>query len=133
MSALKRNQERNIRRLLNTYPIVLILGVWQCGKSTLAKMLCPDWKYYDLENSRDHSYITSDIDFFLRENSEGVIIDEAQELPELFKNLRGAVDKDPDRGGRFILTGSSSPELINNDSEVKMLADNIIQIPVGLI
>lgn len=117
MSALIRNQLQNINRLLDSFPVVLVLGVRQCGKSTLAKMARPDWKYFDLENSKDSAYITRDVDFFLKENASKIIIDEAQEFPELFKNIRGAVDQSPELMNRFILTGSSSPELIEMASD----------------
>ena len=117
MSFLRRNQEKEIHRLLEVFPVVLILGVRQCGKSTIAKMVRPEWKYFDLENTRDYDYITSDIGFFLKENSRQVIIDEAQELPELFRNLRGVIDSDRKSNNRYILTGSSSPELISHVSD----------------
>jgi predicted AAA+ superfamily ATPase len=117
MSLIKRNQSDNINRLLASFPVVLVLGVRQCGKSTLTKMVRPDWKYFDLENSRDYDYISGDIDFFLRENDRHIIIDEAQELPELFRNLRGAIDSDRTCNNRFLLTGSSSPALIKQAGE----------------
>lgn len=128
MSALERNQIHNINRLLHMFPVVLILGVRQCGKSTLSKEARPDWKYYDLENSKDFEYISADIDFFFKENSEHLIIDEAQELPNLFKNLRGIIDVNPDLPNRFILTGSSSPELIKIASDTLAGRVGIIEL-----
>jgi len=131
MSALKRNQQKNINRLLESFPVVLILGVRQCGKSTLSKELRPDWKYFDLENSRDFDFIDSDIQFFLNENSSSIIIDEAQELPKLFRNLRGLIDKKPQQCNRFLLTGSSSPELIKLASD--SLAGRIGIVELGTL
>jgi len=117
MALLDRNQIQKTNRFLDSFPVVLILGVRQCGKSTLAKMVKPDWKYFDLENSRDFDYISSDIDFFFKENSNQIIIDEAQELPGLLKNLRGVIDAKREQNKRFILTGSSSPELMEHVSD----------------
>ena len=102
MSLIKRNHTEIINRLFEIFPAVLVLGVRQCGKFTLAKMVRPEWKYFDLENSKDYDYISSDIDFFLRENKEHHIIDEAQELPSLFKNLRGAIDSERNQNNRFL-------------------------------
>lgn len=113
MSAKKRNIEQNINQLLNFFPVVLILGVRQCGKTTLAKEIRKSWKYFDLENGSDFDFISNDLEFFFTEYPEQVIIDEAQDLPVLFKHLRGVIDKDRARKNRFILTGSSSPELIH--------------------
>ncbi len=117
MSDQKRNILRKIDDQLGYFPVVIILGVRQCGKTTLAKMLKPDWRYLDLERSRDYDLITDDFDFFIKENPHSIIIDEAQRFPELFQELRGVIDKDRKIKGRFLLTGSSSVELMKNVSE----------------
>ena len=93
MSEVKRNQILNIEKGLQHFPAVLILGVRQCGKSTVARQARPRWKYFDLENTKDYDFISSDIDFFFKQSPQEIIIDEAQELPVLFKNLRGIIDK----------------------------------------
>jgi predicted AAA+ superfamily ATPase len=46
-----------------------------------------------------------------------VVIDEAQQAPRVFSRLRGAIDADRKRNGRFLLLGSVSPELMKNVSE----------------
>ncbi|HKK17981.1 MAG TPA: DUF4143 domain-containing protein, partial [Opitutales bacterium] len=46
-----------------------------------------------------------------------IIIDEAQESPDIFKRLRGTIDKDRKRNGRYLLLGSVSPSLIAGVSE----------------
>ena len=45
------------------------------------------------------------------------IIDEAQEAPEVFKRLRGTIDADRKRNGRYLLLGSVSPRLISGVAE----------------
>lgn len=117
MSDLKRNLDRNINQLLSFFPVVLIVGARQVGKTTLAKSSRQSWKYYDLENGNDYDYISRDFDFFFRENPNHVIIDEAQELPRLFKELRGIIDANRSQKGRFILTGSSSSNLLSEASD----------------
>ena len=117
MDVLKRNLEQRIQHLHANFPIVVILGVRQCGKSTLARIIGTDWKYYDLENLSHFDLIKNDPVLFFRENNEKVIIDEAQVFPELFSTLRGVVDEDRNNNGRFILTGSSSFELMRDVSE----------------
>ena len=71
------------------FPVVAVIGPRQCGKSTLAKQLRPDWKYYDLESPDDYQLITQDPVAFFSINNHNVIIDEAQQYPDLFKVLRG--------------------------------------------
>ncbi len=108
----KRVIEKKIERLLVMFPVVAIVGSRQCGKSTLVKQLRPDWKYYDLESPDDYQLISSDPIAFFALNTENVIIDEAQQYPDLFSVLRGVIDSDRNKKGRFILTGSSSPDIV---------------------
>jgi len=117
MTGLKRNLEAKVNSLLNYFPVVIILGVRQCGKTTLAQMLRPEWRYFDLERGRDYDFITRDLEFFIKEHPHSIIIDEAQRYPSLFQELRGIVDRDRKRKNRFLLTGSSSLDLIKNVSE----------------
>jgi predicted AAA+ superfamily ATPase len=114
---LARNLAGKLTAYLNMFPVVVLLGPRQCGKTTLSRMVCHDWDYFDLENGDDFDLITRDYSFFFSKHPDSVIIDEAQVSPELFKELRGAIDRDRNRKGRFILTGSSSPELKNSISE----------------
>jgi len=117
MTDLKRNLETKINNLLGYFPVVIILGARQCGKTTLAKMLRPDWQYFDLERSRDFDFVTRDFEFFIKEHPHSIIIDEAQRYPALFQELRSVVDRDRKYKNRFFLTGSSSLDLVKNVSE----------------
>ena len=117
MTGLKRHCETKIKLLLKQFPTVILLGVRQCGKTHLSKSLCPKWKYFDLENSKDRNFITRDFDFFFQEYPKHLILDEAQETPELFKNLRGVIDQNRKQNNRFLITGSSSTELITQASD----------------
>lgn len=113
----KRFLAHKIEKLMGMFPVVAVIGARQCGKSTLVKALYPDWKYYDLERPDDYQLISSDpLGFFSRQR-EKTIIDEAQQFPELFKILRGVIDQDRKACGRFLLTGSSSPEIVRGLSE----------------
>jgi predicted AAA+ superfamily ATPase len=129
MTDLKRNLSDKVNQYLELFPAIVLLGVRQCGKTTLSRQLRPDWKYFDLEKSSDYDFITGDYDFFFREYPNSIIIDETQHDPQLFRELRGVIDADRKHNGRFILTGSSSPELISRITE--SLAGRIGIIEVG--
>jgi len=117
MDYIKRHCENKINRLLDSFPCVVIIGARQCGKTSISKGLRPDWKYYDLENPQTYDKIHDDLNFFFGQNPSDIIIDEAQLSGDLFRALRGVIDNDRESNGRFILTGSSSLELIKNVSE----------------
>lgn len=106
-----------VLNLLEMFPVVAIVGSRQCGKSTFVKNLKPGWKYYDLESPDDYQLISGDPVAFFAIHHTRVIIDEAQQYPEIFKTLRGVVDADRKKKGRFIITGSSSPTIVKGISE----------------
>jgi predicted AAA+ superfamily ATPase len=117
MMGYKRHLERKIRHLLTLFPAVAIVGVRQCGKTTLSREIGKGWRYMDLENDRDFSQISTDPTFFFDQYPAHIILDEAQEYSLIFKTLRGVIDRDRASKGRFIITGSSQPELIYHISE----------------
>jgi uncharacterized protein len=117
MHAVRRNLQNKIEKLLKIFPVVVILGVRQSGKTTLSKQCCSNWTYFDLENGSDFDRITGDLDFFFRQYPEKIIIDEAQRSEALFRHLRGVIDKNREMKGRFLLTGSSSFSLLRTISE----------------
>ena len=129
MTYKKRHLEAKIKKLLDYFPVVIILGARQCGKTTLAKKLKPDWQYFDLERTRDFDFVTRDFEFFIKEHAHSIIIDEAQRYPALFQELRSVVDRDRKHKNRFLLTGSSSLDLIKNVSE--SLAGRVGLIELG--
>lgn len=117
MHNLKRNLYNKINKLLEMFPVVAIIGSRQCGKTTLSKTIRPNWLYLDLEKLTDFNRVDLDPEFFFQQNSENVIIDEAQLCPSVFTSLRSVIDQNRNQKGRFIITGSSSPELLTNISE----------------
>ncbi len=129
MTGVPRNLSDKINRLLTMFPAVLITGVRQGGKTTLAHMCRPDWDYYDLENPEDYERIEPDPVFFFKQKPSQLILDEAQELPTIFKVLRGVIDADRQAKGRFIITGSSSQDMLKGASE--SLAGRIAIVELG--
>lgn len=114
MIDIKRNTDiRAIQKLLEVFPIVIILGPRQVGKTTLAKAFQPD-HHFDLENPRDIVRLANPQ--LALESLEGLImIDEAHHKPDLFPLLRYMVDNVPNQ--RYMLLGSSSSNLKNQSGE----------------
>ena len=114
---LSRHIEAQVQTLLTHFPCVVLTGVRQCGKTTLLSRLGSAWQRFDMESSADRQQVLADPDLFLRLHDDRVVIDEAQLAPALFSALRVAIDRDRSKKGRFVLTGSSSPDLVRHISE----------------
>lgn len=117
MLGMKRAYQSLLQAYLKTFPCVALLGVRQCGKTTLLRTLPANWRHFDLERRADHAVVSRDPDAFFRLNPKQVAIDEAQILPEIFPALRVAIDESRAQKGRFVITGSSSPALMRSVSE----------------
>ncbi len=118
MSILKRNISKSIDYLLNQFPCVVILGARQVGKSTLLKQILPNAPCFDLEREDYFQRINTEPELFLQEETERpLVFDEAQTSSALFKALRINIDKNRNQNGQFLLSGSSSPQLLKNISE----------------
>ncbi len=114
---MKRAAEALLASYLKDFPCVALVGARQTGKTTLLDRLPGTWRRFDLERRADHQVIARDPDAFLRLHPAGVALDEAQLLPEIFPALRVAIDEHRRERGRFVVTGSSSPELLRGLSE----------------
>lgn len=107
-----------LRALATQFPAVLILGARQVGKTTLARATFSTHAYADLETPRLRELFADDPAFQIRSRAgEGLILDEAQAVPEVFAALRGIIDDDRGRRGRFVLLGSAQPNLVRGVSE----------------
>lgn len=115
-----RHIEKQIQKTLRIFPAVAILGPRQVGKTTLAKQLGKAFSkkviYLDLENPDDAFLLQSPVAFFRDNKTCCIIIDEIQRLPSLFPVLRSMIDEHR-KPGRFIITGSASPELLLKSAE----------------
>ncbi|MDE0451328.1 MAG: ATP-binding protein [Gammaproteobacteria bacterium] len=111
---LKRTISPLIAQRLRDYPAVALVGPRQSGKTTLARQLGK--RYYDLEQESDRLRLDVQWDEVVREPGL-LVLDEAQEWPEVFARLRGEIDRDRQRAGRFLLLGSVSPALMTRVSE----------------
>ncbi len=96
-----------VLELLEKFPIVAITGPRQSGKTTLSKIIKPNYKYVNLENLSDREFAKSDPLGFLETYQNGVVIDEIQNVPSLFSYLQIVTD-DRNINGEYIITGSQN-------------------------
>ena len=110
-------------------PVTALLGPRQCGKTTLARSLSviKPVHRFDLENPGDRAVLQNPI-LVLRDLKGLVILDEIHRMPELYETLRVLVD-DPSCSLKFLVLGSSSPNIIRQVSET--LAGRIGFVDMG--
>jgi uncharacterized protein len=110
--------EAEVRESLSYNPVTAILGPRQCGKTTLARSISGTIKstLFDLEDPADFELLKSNPKQIFTGLEGLVIIDEIQRLPELFPLLRVLADE-ADSKRKYLILGSTSPDLIRNSSE----------------
>ena len=95
-------------------PAVAVLGPRQVGKTTLARIAAaarPGSVYLDLEKAADLARLADPARFLASRRDRLVVLDEVQNTPELFGELRAEIDADR-RSGRFLILGSASFRLL---------------------
>lgn len=102
---IPRKLRSKLLELAGYYPVVVVTGPRQSGKTTLCQSTFPDKAHVSLESLDTRNYAHSDPRGFLQEYRAGAVIDEIQQVPELLSYLQSEVDSEPE-AGRFILTGS---------------------------
>jgi uncharacterized protein len=118
-----------VSRELSRFPVVLLLGPRQCGKTTLAREIAEEQeaRYFDLEDP-ECPLRPETASLALRPLTGLVVIDEFQRMPQLFNLLRVLADRRP-LPARFLILGSASPELVKGVSE--SLAGRVAFVPMG--
>ncbi len=105
-----------IQQMAAKMPVISITGPRQSGKTTLARHCFPDYTYVNLESPETRLFATEDPKAFLRQHKTGLIIDEAQRVPELFSYLQVISDASG-KPGEYILTGSQNFMLLRSISQ----------------
>lgn len=113
---IRREIETEVKSLAKQYPVVMITGPRQSGKTTLAKLCFPEKKYINFEDPGLLNAAADDPNGFINNLKEGAILDEIQRVPELLSSLQVEADR-LKKKGRFILTGSNQFSLMQNVSQ----------------
>lgn len=95
------------------YPILVLLGPRQSGKTHFLKAQFNNYRYVNLENTDNRNFALLDPNNFLKEYDRFVIFDEIQRIPELFSYIQTKVDEDRIMG-QYILSGSQNFHLMQN-------------------
>ena len=105
--------------LLGEYPVVALLGARQVGKTTLARSVLAESSgiYLDLELASVRAKLADPENYLSSHVQQLVVLDEIQRQPELFQSLRGLIDSEPQRTGRFLVLGSAGVDMLRQSGE----------------
>lgn len=112
-----------IKSAIKHYPVIMLTGPRQSGKSTLLKKLFPDYTYVNLDNISVRENALSDPELFISNLTPPVIIDEVQYVPQLLNYIKINIDKyrttleNEKVAGSYLLTGSQAFSLMAGVTE----------------
>ena len=113
---IDRHISKFIEREMNSFPSVTLFGPRQCGKTTLARSMYPDYSYANLEDMNIRRLAIEDPDEFFVRFPEPVIIDEIQRVPELLATVQVRIDNNH-KSAQYLITGSQQVPLKNAVSQ----------------
>lgn len=118
MSYIPRSLETVVAQVTKEYPVVLVTGPRQVGKTTMLQKLMEGTarSYVTLDDLNERNLAKSDPEMFLQLHKPPVLIDEVQYAPELFTYIKIHVDK-THAPGDFWLTGSQAFKLMRGVQE----------------
>lgn len=129
----------HIIKSLENYPVVILTGAHEVGKSTLAYEFVKERKfdYISLDNIEQRKLAIKDPKYFLQQFNLPLIIDEVQYAPILFEVIEEIVNKkrleDGTANGMFLLTGSQAFHLMKNVTQSLAGRASIIRMePLGI-
>ena len=118
MNYISRNLEKVVTEVTKEYPVVLVTGPRQVGKTTMLQKLMEGTSrsYVSLDDLNERSIAKNDPELFLQLHKPPVLIDEVQYAPELFTYIKIYVDRNHNPGD-FWLTGSQVFKLMRGVQE----------------
>ena len=118
MGYIKRDLEPVIKRLTKQYPVILLTGARQAGKTTMLKRLMEATArtYVTLDDLTVRALAKNDPAMFFQLYKPPILVDEVQYAPELFPYIKILVDQNQNAGD-FWLTGSQIFKLMEGVRE----------------
>ena len=117
MRYIRRELEPQVLRAARDFPAVVLTGPRRAGKTLLLRRLFPEASYFLLEDPDVVARLRADPQGFLDAVATPAILDEVQNVPEVFAYVRARIDRRPRRAGQWLLTGSQESPLMQGVTE----------------
>jgi len=117
MRYVRRELERVLARAVRNFPAIVLSGPRRAGKTYLLRRLFPQASYFLLEDPDLVARLRADPQGFLDAVTTPAILDEVQNVPEVFALVRSRIDRQPRRAGQWLLTGSQEAPLMQGVTE----------------
>lgn len=117
MRYIRRALETQLIRAMKSFPAVVLTGPRRAGKTYALRHLFPAADYFLVEDPDIIARLRADPQGFLDAVKTPVILDEVQNVPEVFAFVRSRIDRQPHRLGQWILTGSQEAPLMQGVTE----------------
>ena len=119
---IKRTLEKQVVSASKKYPVVMVCGQRQVGKSTMMNRIKEaDRRYVTLDDFNARRLAESDAELFFETYGYKLLIDEIQRVPSLFLEIKKITDakelNGEDNSGMFWLTGSQKFEMMKGVSD----------------
>lgn len=119
---IKRHIENEILKASKNYPVVMVCGQRQVGKSTMLNHIKEnDRRYVTLDDINARRLAENDVGLFFETYGTKLLIDEIQRVPTILLEIKRIVDEralnGEDNSGMFWLTGSQKFQMMKNVSE----------------
>lgn len=119
---IKRHLENEILKASKYYPVVMVCGQRQVGKSTMLNHIREEnRRYVSLDDMNARRLAETDPELFFETYGLPILIDEFQRVPSILLEIKKIVDEKSLNGeineGLFWLTGSQKFKMMHNVSE----------------
>lgn len=120
--------EPTIKKISDTFPVLIVTGPRQVGKTTLlTRMAEKERKIVSLDHPTVRAFAKRDPELFIQRYAPPVLIDEIQYAPELFEYIKIYVDREK-HCGDFWLTGSQTFRMMKHVTESLAGRAGIVQM-----
>ena len=117
MPYIRREIEEQVLKAAKFFPALVLTGPRRSGKTWLLQHLFPKAEFQLFEDPDIVSRFRADPHGFLDALRTPAILDEVQNIPEIFNYVRARIDREPRRAGRWFLTGSQEAPLMRRVTE----------------